>query len=155
VPGVSFTNDQVLIAGISLNEFEFPPRSGTNALVDGFGPIRIDFANSVFSAGAYVTYTVPVQLEAFDANGVSLGQVGSRFTSNLVSDPNSVPNEFISFADAGGRIASLTFTGEVGGGSFVLDDLTFDRGTAVPEPQSLLLVAGALAGLMASRRRRA
>lgn len=156
VPGLVFTNDQVVTAGVSLNEFDFPPRSGSKALVDAVGPIRIDFATGMFSAGAFVTYAVPVQLEAFDANGVSLGLVNSQFASNLALDPGAVPNEFIGFADAGGRIASLTFTGDVGGGSFVLDDLTFDRGnfTGVPEPQSLLLVAVAMAGMAAARRRR-
>jgi hypothetical protein len=38
-PGVTFTNAIILTAGISVNEFEFPPHSGVNIVSDNGGPI--------------------------------------------------------------------------------------------------------------------
>ena len=48
-PGLIFTNTTVITAGISLNEFEFPPHSGTNVAFDDGGPISIDFASPISS----------------------------------------------------------------------------------------------------------
>ncbi len=39
MPGLTFPNIFVLIAGISLNESEFPPRPGSNVTADDGGPI--------------------------------------------------------------------------------------------------------------------
>jgi hypothetical protein len=33
-PGLTFSNTTVITAGMSLNEFEFPPHSGVNAVFD-------------------------------------------------------------------------------------------------------------------------
>lgn len=38
LPGLTVSNAIVLSAGISLNEFEFPPRSGANVASDSGGP---------------------------------------------------------------------------------------------------------------------
>src|SRR5258707_545906 len=64
-PGLTFTNAIVLSAGISLNEFEFPPRSGTNVVSDNGGPISILFSSPFVSFGGYFTYLEPVTLLAF------------------------------------------------------------------------------------------
>src|SRR5580700_6502590 len=48
-PGLTFTNTTVISAGISLNEFEFPPHSGSNVAFDDGGPITIAFTNPVLS----------------------------------------------------------------------------------------------------------
>ena len=45
--GLTFTNATVLMAGISLNEFEFPPRSGVNVVSDNGAPILISFSTPV------------------------------------------------------------------------------------------------------------
>src|SRR5580698_1855718 len=54
-PGLTFTNTTVITAGISLNEFEFPPRSGSNVAFDDGGPITIAFASPTSSFSGYFT----------------------------------------------------------------------------------------------------
>jgi hypothetical protein len=41
--GVTFSNATALTAGISLNEFDFPPNSGVNVVYDEGGPMTISF----------------------------------------------------------------------------------------------------------------
>ena len=145
--GLTFTNARVLTAGVSLNETEFPPRSGTNVLFDDGGAITLSFASPVYSVGAFFSYATAVNLSVYDGNNVLLGALSSLFTSNLAlsGEAGSNVNELLSFADASGRISRIVFSGDVAGGSFVMDDLTVDTGaTAVPEPQTLALVAGML-----------
>lgn len=148
-PGLTFTNAIVLTAGISLNEFEFPPRSGTNVLSDNGGIITITFAAPVTSFSGYFTYLTTLTLTAFGASSNQLGQTGSSFSSNLAlsGDPGSSPNEFLTLTFASG-ISSVTIAGDPAGGSFVLDDLMYQAATiASPEPTSLLLLATGLVTL--------
>jgi hypothetical protein len=144
IPGVTFANAQILTAGISLNEIDYPPHSGTNVAVDTGGAIRIDFSSPLVAFGAYFTYLVPIALEAFDAAGNSLGIVSSAFNSNL-EFLGGTPNEFIEAAIGG--IASVVITGDPLGGSFVMDDLVLTR-AEVPEPGTLAM---ALLGIVAVR----
>src|SRR5579859_4683074 len=67
-PGLAFSNAIILTAGISLNEFEFPPHSGVNVASDNGGPITIEFSTPVVSFGGYFTYLEPLTLDAFDAS---------------------------------------------------------------------------------------
>lgn len=83
IPGLTFQNAMVLSAGISLNEFEFPPYSGSNVAFDAGGPMRIDFGSPLFGFGGYFTYSSSILLEAFDAFDSSLGSVASLFGNNL------------------------------------------------------------------------
>jgi len=154
-PGLVFTDATVAQAGVSLNQFEFPPRSGVNVVFDDGGPVSIAFATPESSVGGFFTYSVPLTFSAFDATNDLLGTVSSAFAENLAlsGDPGSSPNEFLNLAFAGG-ISRVTITGDPAGASFTLDDLTF---RAVPEPSTLLLLlASSLAGVasMSSRRRR-
>ena len=114
-PGLTFTNAIILSAGISLNEFEFPPHSGTNVAVDNGGPITIDFARPVTSFGGYFTYLEPLTLAAFNASDLQVITASSAFSSNdaLFGDTGSSPNEFIDVSAAGG-ISSVTITGDPG-----------------------------------------
>ncbi len=158
VSGVTFANDWVLKSGSTLNEVDYPPRSGSQVVSDNTGPIEVSFASGMVSVGAYLTYTERVVLEAFDGAGVSLGQIDSLYSENFGSATGpgvGTPNEFVSFSDAAGRIRSVRFSGNALGGSFTLDDLTFDDGRTgqVPAPPTLLL-AGLCLALVASTRRR-
>ena len=152
--GVSFSNAIALQAGFSLNELDFPPHSGSVVISDEGGPMTLLFSSPVTQVSAFFTYVAPLTLTAWDAFDVSLGSVLSAFSTNaaLSGDSGSVPNEFLELAFASG-IAKLTVSGDAGGGSFVLDDLSFTPTTLpVPEPATAALTAIALAGLLARRR---
>lgn len=153
--GLTFTNATALTAGLSLNEIEFPPASGSNVVFeDGIG-LTIDFAAPVTSVYGYFTYATTLTLSflAFDL-GEALAPVTSAFASNLAlsGDAGSSPNELLGASSVGG-IRRVTITGDLLGGSFTLDDLSFERlpGNSVPEPGTLLLVVAGVVGL--TRRR--
>ena len=144
--GLTFSHATVLSAGISLNEFEFPPASGSNVIFDDGGAITINFAGPVFMAGASFTYAVGLSFAVYDSNHTLLTTVSSSFSNNLALSGvvGSSPNEFLSFDSVAGRIARIVVTGDTAGGSFALDDLRVDSGAAMPEPGTLTLVAGLL-----------
>jgi len=150
-PGLTFTNTIILTAGISLNEFEFPPHSGVNVASDNNGPITIDFTTPITSFSGYFTYVEPLTLDGFDASNTEVASAMSLYSSNdaLFGDPGSSPNEFIQISYAG-EMSSVTITGDPAGGSFVMDDVTY--ATAVPEPSSIILLLIAGLGTLAVRR---
>lgn len=148
--GVLFSNATVLTAGISLNEFEFPPHSGVNVVFDDGGPMTLNFTTPVLNVGGFFTYTVPLTLSFYDGSNNLEGTVNSAFSSNLAlsGDPGSSPNEFLSFAWPSG-IARAVFAGDPAGGSFVLDDLTATLASGpVPEPGTLLLLGSGVLGIV-------
>lgn len=153
-PGLLFSNATVLTAGVSLNEFEFPPQSGDNVVFDDGGPISILFSVPVLSFSGYFTYLAQLTLTAYDSSDNVLGSITSSYLSNLVlsGDPGSIPNELLELAFAGG-ISKVTISGDLGGGSFTLDDVTV--ATAVSEPSTFyLMLTGSLALFAACRGRR-
>jgi hypothetical protein len=140
-PGVTFTNAIILTAGISLNEFEFPPYSGVNVASDNNGPMTLSFASTITSFGAYFTYAEPLTIDAFNATDAVVASATSVFSNNeaLSGDPGSSPNELIQVSFVGG-ISSVTITGDPFGGSFAMDNATYTTaGGTVPEPSSLSL----------------
>ncbi len=149
-PGVAFSNAVALTAGLSLNEFDFPPRSGTTAVSDDFGPMTISFATPVENFGGFFTYVSPLTITAFDAGNNIVATATSLYASNLALDPGSVPNEFVGIAFAGG-ISSVLIAGDALGGSFVMDDMTTN--TSVPEPATLSMLLLGGVGLVLGRRR--
>jgi hypothetical protein len=144
--GLSFGQTTALQAGISLNEFDFPPHSGTTVVFDNGGAITIDFSSPVFSVGAFFSYASSLTLAVFDSSDNLLFSTASLFGNNLATsgEVGSSPNEFISLTDAIGRITRLTITGDLSGGSFTMDDLTVDAGRALPEPSTAALLVGLL-----------
>jgi hypothetical protein len=150
VPGLTFTNAEVLTAGISVNEFEFPPASGVNVITDFGGPIRIDFDSPLAAFSGLFTYAIPLTLEAFDNTDNLLGSVFSAYSSNLgfSGDVGSTPNELLQVAF--GNISYVIISGNLGGGSFTADDLVITP-TIVPEPNVLALTL--VGGLVALKRR--
>ena len=146
--GLTFSNTTALTAGVSLNEFEFPPRSDFNVVMDDGGAISILFNSPVLSVSGYFTYLSSLTFTAFDSGATQVGQTTSLFSSNLVlsGDPGSSANELLTVSFAGG-ISSVTISGDPMGGSFTLDDLRVEPlATTVPEPSStLLFISGVLA----------
>ena len=151
IPGLTFSNTIVLTAGISLNEFEFPPHSGGNVVSDDGAPIVISFASPVFSFSGFFTYTVPLALAGFDSGHHELASAHSLFSSNLAisGDPGSSPNEFLQIGSIQG-ISEVDITGAVQGGSFAMDDIS----SSVPEPRSAFFLLAGLAALLAGRKRK-
>jgi hypothetical protein len=139
--GVTFSSATVLTAGVSLNELEFPPKSGTNVVFDDGGPMAISFATPLASFAGFFTYGEQLTLVGFDASGNVVGTVLSMFDNNLAlsGDPGSTPNEQLQLSFAGG-ISSVLIEGDPSGGSFVLDDATLTTQGAVPEPGSFVLL---------------
>ena len=141
----------MLQAGVSLNDFEFPPHSPSNVVFDDGGALTIAFDTPQASVGGFFTYATQLTMTAFDGGGVAFGVVMSQFGSNLAlsGDAGSVPNELLSLAFPGIRF--VTIAGDAAGGSFVLDDLTStaQAPAAVPEPASASLLAIGLAMLLA------
>jgi hypothetical protein len=150
IPGVSFSNAIVLSAGFSLDELEFPPRSNPNVISDNGGPLSIMFATPVSSFSGYFTYLSPLTLQGFDAGNGLIVSTTSSFGSNLAlsGDPGSSPNEFLQLNSAT-PIADVLITGDPNGGSFVVDDISFQPAvTATPEPGSLVLLVSVIAVLL-------
>jgi murein DD-endopeptidase MepM/ murein hydrolase activator NlpD len=153
-PGVTFSHTIALTAGISLNEFEFPPLSGATVASDLDGPIRVDFAQPVSDVSGHFTYAAPLTARAFNASNVLLGSVSSLFSMNegLSGDIGSTPNELLELAFD--NIAYVIFSGDPLGGSFTLDNLSYTPGTVatVPEPGTITFLLLGLLGLTRSRR---
>jgi hypothetical protein len=146
-PGVTFTDAIILTAGISLNEFEFPPYSGVNVASDNNGPMTLTFAGTITSFSGYFTYAEPLTVDAFGATNNLVASATSAFSNNeaLSGDTGSSPNEFIQVSFAGG-IDSVTITGDPAGSSFTIDNATYTTGGgSVPEPATFLLLLGGLA----------
>lgn len=153
--GVTFTNATAITAGLTLNEFEFPPHSGISVAFDDGGPITGTFAALATSVGFHVTYTTPVTFSIYNSSAMQVGQITSLFSTNLTSSSNP-PNELMLLNYAGG-IASFTIQGDPLGNSLVIDDLSFTPGTTPPVPDenavSALGFGLVLAALFAARRR--
>jgi hypothetical protein len=153
ISGLTFGNAIALQAGLTLNEFEFPPKSGTVVLSDDGGAMSILFSVHVLSFSGYFTYLVGLKVTAFDDAGTVIATANSAFGSNLLlsGDTGSSPNELISMAYGGG-IRRVQISGAATGQSFVLDDLSYTFAATVPEPSSRTLIMFALiASACASR----
>lgn len=155
INGLVFANATAIAAGISLNEFEFPPHSGSNVVFDDGGPMSISFLTPVTSFGGYFTYSTRLTLLAYDANDNLLTSITSAFSSNLAlsGDPLSSPNELLVFS-SNFSISRITITGDPSGGSFTLDDVTINSPSAVPEPSTILLFLTGSAALLRYRKKR-
>ena len=154
---LSFSNATALTAGITLNEFEFPPRSGANVVLDDGGAISITFASLAQSFGAYFTYGSAVTLRAFDGAANLLTSVTSDFSSNsaISGDAGSAPNEFLNIAIDG--IKRIVIEGDRDGGSFVMDDVIYEQanngGGTAPEPGTTLLFLAAFIAAALTKKR--
>lgn len=150
--GITFTNALVLKAGYTLNEAEFPPRSGDNVIVDYGGPITIQFYFPVSVVEGYFTYLAKVTMTAYDADMNPVAVSNSSFMENYVSSENPI-HDLLGVGWAAG-ISSVVIAGWDQGYSFVLDDLRIygrDAGF-VPTPETpVLLLVGLLLFVLIKR----
>src|SRR5512140_2324540 len=93
ISGVTFTNATVLQSAASLNEAEYPPRSGSKVVCDIGGPIRITFSQPVKSFTAYVTHAQTVTLKMIAGNGGVITQTTASGDNRQGS--GKAPNEAI------------------------------------------------------------
>ncbi len=140
--GLAFEHAITLTAGVNLDDYDYPPHSGSNVLSDNGAPITLTFSTPAAFFSFYTTYGVPLTVTFFDTDGALLEELFSASSSNgLVSgDPGSQPNELITYTDDSG-IGAVVMTGAALGQSFVLDDLSV---TPLPEAPSWLCLASAL-----------
>jgi hypothetical protein len=131
--GLTFTGSSVYTSGISLNNAQYPPRSGVDVVTNTTGStITITFATPIPSVSGYYTYSGgTLTVQAFSATSTLLATSTSAFANNtaLGGALGSSPNELITVSSPG--IASITITG-TGVNSFTLDDLTYGAATTVP-----------------------
>lgn len=155
--GFQFSNTLALTAGLTLNEIDFPPYSGSVVASDAAGPITVVFSQSFNALSAFFTYAQRITLTAYDLSDVQIAQAVSLYASNLANgsgDAGSSPNELLQIV-ATGPIARLVIQGDAAGGSFTMDDFTArSAGVGIPEPASLLVVGMGLASLFVRARRR-
>ncbi len=129
VPGLTFSGATVLTAGVSLNEFDFPPKSGDNVVSALSGLLEITFLDLMDTVSGYFSYTNPLIFSIYNTGGDLLASTQSTGASNLGS------SELISLSSQG--IALLRVNSN---GPFTLDDLSYNT-TSIPEPATTLLFA--------------
>lgn len=134
-----------LSAGFSLNEFDFPPHSGGMALGNAApaGAVELLFSEPIGELSAWFTYSAPLSISSYAADGTLMGTVLSLFGSNVGA------SERIDFGFM--NVARVVIASA---GDYILDDLQFSGVTSgVPEPSSAALGALALAAAAWTARR--
>ena len=146
-PGVVFFNATVLKSQFSLNEGDFPPRSGENVASNLSGDMLLTFKPEVESFTAYFTYTTQIKVIALDSTATQVDTSTALFTENTASSGNP-PNEIFNVSSAAG----ITFIRiDSAGGMFTIDDIRF---TSIPEPASMGVTGAVLLILGVVRKRR-
>jgi len=155
--GVQFANAVALAAGISLNDAEFPPKSGAIVAAASGAPLEIDFTTPVSSFLAFFTYSEKLTLQVFDPANNLLATIHSNFSNNeaISGDAGSSPNEQLGLAASSiGRITVTNADLAAGLSFIVMDDVTFapaQGGATVPEPSAFILLSLVLAALALSQ----
>ena len=143
--GATFSPSQILQAGSTLNEIEFPPSSGDRVLFPAAPSLEVVFAPLVSQITFFTTYAESLLFYAYTADG-ALRVFGGSFSSSNLGGSEKV--ELIASG-----LSRLVITGATG--SFVIDDLSFvpeRQDPPVPAPAMSLLVALGAAALAAYRR---
>ncbi len=133
ISGLFFNGATALTAGVSLNEFDFPPKSGDNVAAALTGLLEITFVDLMDTVSGYFSYADSLTLSIYDANGGLLASAQSAGAGNLGG------NELITLGGQG--IAMLQVTSSSG---FTLDDFSYDI-NSIPEPEIIFLfIIGAI-----------
>ncbi len=130
-PGLFFSNGIVASSGLLLNEYQFPPSSGSNAVLDTGGPIIINFYQPVSSVSGRFTYNQQLSLIGYDSSNTQVVTVQSKYSKNTLGVTGSIPNELITLNYPNG-LSYVKVLGNQNGGSFAMDDLSYT--TVEPQP---------------------
>ena len=124
--GATFANTIVLGAGITLNEFEFPPHSGSNVASDNGGPISIAFASPVRGIAGHFTYSVPLTIQALGSSNNVLATASSSYSDNEVLSgvAGSQANEMLTVSSSTANVYKIVIAGGAQGSSFTVDDVS-------------------------------
>jgi uncharacterized protein (TIGR03437 family) len=125
-PGATFSNAQIISAGFSLDELDYPTHSGQNAATDSAGPITLTLQSGAAGFSAYFTHSKPITVTAFDGS-TKISSVASARNNTAVSGDGTAPNELLTVN--GSNITKIVVTGDAAGNSLVMDDVTI---TPVP-----------------------
>ena len=129
IAGVSFTNATVLQSAASLNEAEYPPKSGSKVACDVGGPMRIVFSKPVKTFTAYVTHAQALTAKMIAGNGGTITQ--SSVSGDNRQGSSKTPNEAITLSWDGG-FTTVELSSAPGGTSFTVDDITTQPYIAPP-----------------------
>jgi hypothetical protein len=144
VSGFTFSGGTVLTAGVSLNEFDYPPSSGENVLAAFLGSLTVSADTPFDQFSASFTFEEVLNFSGFDDLGNLLFSFDSPVASNLGS------HTVIGHIASG--ITSLVVASQ-SGTPFTMDDLDISA-ASIPEPGTLgLLTLGGLAAARVRRRR--
>jgi hypothetical protein len=146
---VVFDNAIIVVAGISLNEFDFPPASGSN-VITGLDPgaLGVSFLQPAQHVRVQLTTAELVAVRYYDASSALLGEI-------LVA-ANLGGNTLVDFAASSPLISEIAIASVLGGNAFSLtaDDLEVSFEGAIPEPSGFVAMACGFAVLAAALRRR-
>lgn len=137
LPGIAFSGGIVLTAGVGLNEFDYPPHSGSNVLLAYNGKLEIAFATPVEQFSGYFTHPETVTFSGFNPSQAML------FSFTL---PGSNVGASAMTAYAFQGLAFLTIESATGT-AFAMDDFDITPGAALPLPGTFSLAA--MTGLLA------
>lgn len=142
--GVLFGNAINLVAGITLNEIDFPPSSGTNVIAGlDLGALSATIPLGASHVSMQMTTALNASVRFFDSLDALLGEI-------LVT-PNLGGQTLVSF-DSLSPIATVSIGDQATGSAFFLtvDDFEFVT-SAVPEPSMLVLMIWGLLPVAAAR----
>ena len=126
--GIHFADAVALTAGISLNEFDYPPHSGSVAVADDGSPIIVTFDQPVGNISAWFAHSEQLNFTAYSAGGGTIGTYVDPTISNLGSD------ELISLNFSGVSSLEISATDP---STYIMDDLSFEQmGQSVPDTAS-------------------
>ena len=81
--GLSVSGAIFAVAGLSLNDLEAPPKSGTVVALSSADDVSFDFSTLQSSFSAYFTYSDALSVWAYDSTNSIVAAWNSPFVSNL------------------------------------------------------------------------
>jgi hypothetical protein len=139
--GIHFNHAVALVSGVSLNELDFPPHSGSVAVGDDGSPIFISFNSPVNQISAWFAHSEELTFTSFDKTGVPIGVF-------VDPTPSIGADELITLNFLGATSVEIS---SIQPGSYVFDDLTFPTQAVPDQGGTFSLLACALSALFSSR----